>query len=189
MRIILASKSPRRKEIMEMLDIDFDILVSGADEIIEEGLSVQEQSKRLAYAKAKAVFDETQGDRIVIGSDTMVEKDGILYGKPKDRDEAISMIEKIKNSDHNVITGVSVLIELNGEIEEYTDYDITKVYVKDLSEKEIIKWIDSGEAMDKAGAYAIQGKFGVYIEKIEGNYYSVMGLPINKVHEVLKKYF
>ena len=85
MKVILASKSPRRKELMDLLGIDYEIIVSNADETLEEGMSFEEQSKRLGYIKAKAVFDETSGDRIVIGSDTMVMKDGKLYGKPKDR--------------------------------------------------------------------------------------------------------
>lgn len=173
---------------MEMLDLEFEVLVSGADETLEEGLSIQEQAKQLAYAKAKAVFDKTSGDRIVVGSDTMVEKDGVLYGKPKDREEAIKMINNIKNTDHNVITGISIIVEKDGKVEEFKDYDLTKVFVTDLSDEEIVKWVDSGEAMDKAGAYAIQGKFGVFIDKMEGNYYSVVGLPIQKVYQKIKKY-
>ena len=97
MRIILASKSPRRKELMDLLGIDYEIIVSNVDETLEEGLSLEEQSKRLAFIKAKAVFDKIEGDKIVIGSDTIVVKDGKIYGKPKDREDAINMINSIKN--------------------------------------------------------------------------------------------
>ena len=91
MKVILASKSPRRKELMDLLDIDYKVIVSNADETLEEGLSLKEQSKRLGYIKAKAVFDETTGDRVVIGSDTMVVKNGKLYGKPKNFEDAVEM--------------------------------------------------------------------------------------------------
>ena len=96
MKVILASKSPRRKELMDFLGIDYEIKVSEVDETLEEGLAIEEQSKRLGYIKAKAVFDQTTGDRIVIGSDTLVVKDNIIFGKPKDRQDAINMINTIK---------------------------------------------------------------------------------------------
>jgi len=187
MRIILASKSPRRKELMDLLGIDYEIMVSEADETIEEGLTLEEQSKRLGFVKAKAVFDQTNGDRIVIGSDTLVVKDGKLFGKPKDREDAINMINTIKNDKHQVITSVAVLVQKDGEYKEYLDCDISDVYVADMTDKEIEAWVDSGKAYDKAGAYAIQLEFAKYIEKIEGNYDSIVGLPINKVYRILKR--
>jgi len=188
MRIILASKSPRRKELMDLLGIDYEIMVSEADETIEEGLTLEEQSKRLGFVKAKAVFDQTNGDRIVIGSDTLVVKDGKLFGKPKDREDAINMINTIKNDKHQVITSVAVLVQKDGEYKEYLDCDISDVYVADMTDKEIEAWVDSGKAYDKAGAYAIQLEFAKHIEKINGNYDSVIGLPINKVYNILKEY-
>ena len=115
MRVILASKSPRRKELMDLLGIDYEIMVSQADETIEEGLTLEEQSKRLGYVKAKAVFDQTNGDRIVIGSDTLVVKDGKLFGKPKDREDAINMINTLKNDKHQVITSIAILVQKDGE--------------------------------------------------------------------------
>ena len=189
MRVILASKSPRRKELMDLLDIDYEIIVSNADETLEEGLSFEEQSKRLGYIKAKAVFDETSGDRIVIGSDTMVMKDGKLYGKPKDREDAIRMLNELKNDKHQVFTSLGILVQKGDKYEEYIDCDITDVYFSDISEMEIERWVDSGEAYDKAGAYGIQSsKFAVFIDKIDGNYSTVVGLPINKLYNILKKY-
>ena len=189
MRVILASGSPRRKELMDMLGIDYEIKVSNTDETLEAGLSFEEQSKRLGYIKAKAVFDETEGDRIVIGSDTMVMKNGKLYGKPKDREDAICMLKELKNDKHQVFTSLAILVQKGNEYKEYIDCDTTDVYFTDMTEREIERWVDSGEAYDKAGAYGVQSsKFTVFIDKIDGNYEAIVGLPIHKVYQILKQY-
>ena len=188
MKVILASKSPRRKELMDFLGIEYEIKVSEADETLEEGLAIEEQSKRLGYIKAKAVFDQTTGDRIVIGSDTLVVKDNIIFGKPKDRQDAINMVNTIKNDKHQVITSVAVLVQEGDEYKEYIDYDIADVYISDMSQEEIEEWIDSGKAYDKAGAYAIQLDFMKFLEKVDGNYGTVIGLPIHKLYRILKQY-
>lgn len=189
MRVILASGSPRRKELIDMLGIDYEIIVSNADETLEEGLSLEEQSKKLGYIKAKAVSDETSGDRIIIGSDTMVVKDGKIYGKPKDKQDAISMLNELKNNKHQVFTSLAILVQKGEEYKEYIDCDTTEVYFSDMTEAEIEKWVDSGEAYDKAGAYGVQAsKFAVFIDKINGNYATIVGLPIHKVYNVLKNY-
>lgn len=188
MKVILASKSPRRKELMNLLGIDYEIMVSEVTETLEENLTLEEQSKKLGYIKAKDIFDKTSGDRIVIGSDTLVVKDGKLLGKPKNREDAIYMINMLKNDKHQVITSVAILIQKDDKYEEYLDCDITDVYVSDMSQEEIEDWINTGKAYDKAGAYAIQLEFTKHIEKIDGNYNSVIGLPINKVYNILKKY-
>lgn len=189
MKIILASGSPRRKELMDMLGIDYEIKVSNADETLKAGLSFEEQSKRLGYIKAKSVFDETAGDRIVIGSDTMVMKNGKLYGKPKDREDAICMLKELKNDKHQVFTSLAILVQKGNEYKEYIDCDTTDVYFTDITEREIERWVDSGEAYDKAGAYGVQSsKFAVFIDKIDGNYSTIVGLPIHKVYNILKEY-
>ena len=188
MKVILASKSPRRKELMDFLGIDYEIKVSEVDETLEEGLAIEEQSKRLGYIKAKAVFDQTTGDRIVIGSDTLVVKDNIIFGKPKDRQDAINMVNTIKNDKHQVITSVAVLVQEGNEYKEYIDYDIADVYISDMSKEEIEEWIDSGKAYDKAGAYAIQLDFMKFLEKVDGNYGTVIGLPIHKLYRIMKQY-
>lgn len=188
MRIILASASPRRKELLGYITKNFEVIVSNADETFKEGLTIQEQSKRIAYLKAKDVFDKTQGDRIVIGSDTLVLKNDKHYGKPKSKEEAFNMISELQNDVHKVITSICVLIEKDNKQEEYIDYDITKVYLSEITPKEIKDWIDSGEAMDKAGAYAIQGQFSKFITKFEGNYNSVVGLPVQKLYQAIKQY-
>jgi len=187
MRIILASKSPRRKELLGLLNVEYEVIVSEADETLEEGITIEEQAKKLSFIKAKTVFDETAGDRIVIGSDTMVIKDGIIYGKPKDREDAFNMLKKLQGTNHKVITGLAVLVEKQGRYEEYLDYDIADVYFKEMSDEEIYNWIDTGKAYDKAGAYAVQGEFMVFIEKFNGNFATVMGLPIHKLYDVIKK--
>ena len=188
MKVILASKSPRRKELMDLLNIDYEIIVSNANETFEEGLTLKEQSKRLGYIKAKEVFDKTSGDRIVIGSDTMVLKGDKVYGKPKDKQDAINMLNDLKASKHEVFTSLAILVQKGNEYKEYIDCDITNVYVSDMTDEEIQKWIEVGNVYDKAGAYAIQEMFGVFIEKIDGNYSTVIGLPINKVYNILKNY-
>lgn len=190
MRIILASGSPRRKELLNLITTKFDIIVSGVDEKIEEGLTVQEQATKLAYIKAKDIYEKTSGDRVIIGSDTIVTKDGKIYGKPKDRNNAKEIIKKLLEGDrtHQVITGLCVIIEKNCEYKQYKTYDEVKVFLKEISDKEIEKWIDTGHAIDKAGAYSIQDEFCVHIEKIEGNYMTGIGLPIHKLYDIIKDY-
>lgn len=189
MKVILASKSPRRKEILGMITKEFDVIVSNEEEIIDEKMNINEQAKSLAYIKAKSVFDKTTGDKIVIGSDTMVvDLNGKIYGKPKDREDAINMIRTLQGTKHNVITSLAVLVEKDGGYTEHIDYDLAEVYFENMTEEEITKWIDTGEAYDKAGAYAVQGDFTKHIEKINGNFWTVMGLPVHKVYKILKEY-
>lgn len=190
MKIILASGSPRRKELLSMFVPEFEVIVSKTDETLIEGLTPEDQVTRLAYLKAKSVYDNTDWDRIVIGSDTMVYKNNKLFGKPKSKEHAKEMIKELLSGDksHYVVTGLSVLIK-DGDIEkEFKTYDKSKVYFTDITDEEIDKWIDSGKAMDKAGAYAIQDEFGVFLDKIEGNYSTVVGLPIHKLYEIIKDY-
>ena len=186
MKIILASASTRRKELLEMMNLEFEVKVSNCDEKFEEGLSIEEQSKRLAYIKAKAIFDKTNGDRAVIGSDTMVLKKEKIYGKPKDKEEAIKMLEDLSNSNHKVITSICVLSQKGTEYKEQIDYDIADVYFKKMTRQEIENWIDKDKPYDKTGAYAVQSEFGVHIEKIHGNYFTVVGLPIHKLYDMMK---
>lgn len=190
MKIILASASPRRKELLSMFVPKFDVMVSGADESLENGLTPEDQVMRLASLKAKNVYEKTIGDRIVIGSDTIVVKNNKIYGKPKSREHAKQMIKELLDGDktHYVITGLSVLIQDGDEEKEFNTFDKTKVYFGDISDEEIEKWIDSGNAMDKAAAYGIQNEFCVFIDKIEGNYTSVVGLPTHKLYEIIKYY-
>lgn len=188
MRIILASQSPRRKELLDLMGLKYEVMVSNVEETLEEGLIIEEQVKRLSYIKAKAVFKETKGDRIVIGSDTLVFKNGRVYGKPKEIEDAKEMLRKFANSKVQVITGLSVLIQDGKVYKEYVDYDMVDIFIKDINEKEIDNWIKTGEALDKAGAFAIQSSFCVYVDKIVGNYTTVVGLPTHKLYDIIKKY-
>ncbi len=173
---------------MNLLTKNYEVIVSDADETHEEGLTIDEESKRLAYIKAKKVFEETSGDRIVIGSDTMVIKNNKVYEKPKDEQDAKIMLQELQGGNHQVITSICVLVENNGKYEEFIDYDKTNVYIKNMNNEEIDKWIQIGDSLDKAGAYAIQGEFGMFVEKIDGNYTTVVGLPIHKLYDILKKH-
>lgn len=190
MKVILSSKSPRRKELLQLIIPEFEILPSDAEETLQEGLDLEEQVVALAYLKAKNVFEKTEGDRIVIGSDTIVTKNNKIYGKPNSKKHAKEMLKELLQGDksHKVITGLSVIIQRDGKYEEHKTYDEAKVYFKDIDDKEIEKWINSGKAMDKAGAYGIQNEFCVFIDKIEGNYTTVVGLPTHKVYEAIRKY-
>lgn len=188
MRIILASKSPRRKELMDLLRVNYEIIVSDADENLENGLSMEEQSKKLAYIKAKAVFDQTSGDRVVIGADTLVYKGNQKFGKPGSPENATKMLKELKNSTHQVCTGIAVLVKKGNEYKEFVDFSTSYIHIKDMTDSEIQEWINTGKAFDKAGAYAIQEEFAKFIDKIDGNYYSVVGLPIDKVYDIIKKF-
>ena len=188
MRIILASKSPRRKELMDLFNVNYEIIVSDADETLENGLTMEEQSKKLAYIKAKAVFDETSGDRIVIGADTLVYKDDKKYGKPGNEENAIKMLNELKNSTHQVCTGIAILVQKGETYNEFINYSSSSIHIKDMTDSEIQEWIATGKAFDKAGAYAIQEEFAKFIDKIDGNYSSVVGLPIDMVYDIIKNF-
>ena len=190
MRIILASQSPRRKELLALIAPKFEVMVSNQEEMFNNTLSVEEQVTEIAYTKAKNVYDRTNGDRIIIGSDTIVTKNGKIYGKPKDRNHAKEMIKELITGEkvHKIITGLSILIEENWILKEYKTYDTVNVYLKDMTDEEIEKWLDTGNAMDKAGAYGIQNEFCVHVEKIEGNYTTALGLPTHKVYDIIKEY-
>lgn len=190
MKIILASSSPRRKELLELISPEFEIMVSDIEEKLEKKLTPQEQVSRLAYIKAKDIYEKTNGDRIVIGADTMVTKNGKIYGKPKDKNNAKQIINELLEGDkiHSIITGLCVIINKNGEYKEYKTLDEVKVFLKDMSNNEIDEWINTGKAMDKAGAYGIQNEFCVFVEKIEGNYTTAIGLPVHKLYDIIKQY-
>ncbi|MGI6607816.1 MAG: Maf family protein [Erysipelotrichaceae bacterium] len=181
-KLILASKSPRRKELLELLGFDFDVVVSDVNETVSENLSIEEMVKALAYQKAIAVF-ETHPDNIVLGSDTVVVVDNEILGKPKNAKQAKEMMLKIKNREHQVITGVAIL----SKQEKIVFSNTSVVHFNDIEEKEIDKYIKTSEPYDKAGGYAIQGWAARYISSIEGNYYTIMGLPLDKVFESLNK--
>ena len=187
MKIILASQSPRRIALMQLARIDFEVLPSSYNEKMDKSLGIEELSKELAYGKAKDVFDNTQGDRTIIGADTIVVKDNVIFGKPKDRAEAIKMLKELQGDVHTVYTSLAILIEERGKYKEYKELVETDITVNSMTDAEIIEYVDREEPYDKAGAYAIQSSFAKFIDEIEGNYMSVIGLPIDKVYKILKE--
>lgn len=186
MKVILASQSPRRAALLDLAKVDFEVMPSNYEENLKSGFDVEEQVKELAYGKALDVFNNTQGDRTIIGADTIVVKDNKIYGKPKDRTEAIKMLRELQGDYHIVYTSLCILIEYHDEYKEYKELSKNIIKVAPMTDTEIIEYVDSENPYDKAGSYAIQSYFSRYIEKMEGNYMSVIGLPIDKVYKILK---
>ena len=187
MKVILASQSPRRRELMDLANIDYEVIVSEFDEVVDKKFNLEEQSKEIAFGKANDVFNNTQGNRIVIGADSLVILDGEQLGKPKDRDQAIEMLKKIQGRCHTVYTSIAVLIENEGEYKEYKELHQAKVFIKEMTDEEIEQYVESGEPYDKAGGYGVQTSFAVFVEKIEGEYSVVVGLPLCRIYEILKE--
>ena len=158
MKVILASASPRRKELLENMGVEFEIITSNIEEVRNEKLSLGKQIEDLAFQKANAVFKTTTGDRLVIGSDTIVCLGKQIFGKPKNEAEGREMLSSLSGKSHKVITGLCVLVERNGVVTEYKNHHTAKIYFRKISSEEIDKYIKTNEYADKAGAYAIQGK-------------------------------
>lgn len=190
-KIILASGSPRRKEILEQVGVKFTVCISDKEEIITK-LQPEEIVIELAAMKAMDVAKQTKGMTIIIGADTMVAMDGQVMGKPKDEEDAKNMLRNLQGKKHQVYTGISVLIKQSEEILELDNKTInfveaTDVWVNSMTDEQIASYVSSGEPCDKAGAYGIQGKFAINIGKIEGDYYNIVGFPISKLYAVLLK--
>lgn len=180
-KIILASKSPRRKELLEKCGVAFECMPMDIDESLEEGDTLEEKIRLLSERKAAACLKEHPG-AVVIGSDTIVTVDHKILGKPAGHEEAYEMLKELSGRTHRVITGVCILSARR----KYSDVSVSEVTFADLSDEEIHDYIASGECDDKAGAYAIQGLGGRFITHMNGDYYSIMGLPLNLVYEELK---
>ena len=187
-KIILASASPRRRELMEQAGYEFEIQVSHKEETyISE--TPAEIVKELALLKAKDIAEQNvQQDLIVIGADTVVAYEGKILGKPKSREDAFEMIQGFQGDKHQVYTGVAILHYGQDGQEDVINHAVkTDVYVNTMTEEEIWRYIDSDNVMDKAGSYGIQSGFAIHIEKIEGDYFNVVGLPISYIYEELRK--
>ena len=181
--MILASASPRRKEILENFGFSFKTIVKNIDETSDK-TRAEEKILEIAEKKTKAAAIDFP-DENVVGSDTVVVVNGKILGKPKNKEEAFSMLKSLSGRSHEVITAFS-FININKNI-SYSDYEITKVYFKNLTDDEINWYINTKEPMDKAGAYGIQGKGAFFVEKIEGDFFSVMGFPLGKFVRFLNK--
>ena len=203
-RVILASASPRRKELLAKLGVPFEVIVSDTDENIEcpDPCSLV---KELALLKARDVFEKVSGcssdcpssgtakgagntsTLLVIGADTVVDLGGTVLGKPKDKADAERMLRGLSGNAHQVHTGIAVIVrDVSGTVTEFSDTETSTVHVDTLTEEEISSYIATGEPFDKAGSYAIQGAFAPYISSIEGDYYNIVGLPIHKLYSIIK---
>jgi len=186
-KIVLASQSPRRRELLSAYTSTLEFMVDNSEERIDENATPEEAVKALALQKAKNVANRAAADSVVIGADTMVFVDGETLGKPKSEEEARQMLRRLSGRSHFVCTGFAVVDNRNGK--EACGVERTEVKFRSLSENEIEKYIQSKEPMDKAGAYGIQGKGALFIEEIRGDYFNVVGLPLCALSEMLKKEF
>lgn len=184
-RIVLASGSPRRKEILTGIGASYDVIVSDCDEstaVTEPAELVKELSKR----KAEAVAKDLKGPVIVIGADTVVAYNGSILGKPKDRTDAKRMISMLADDVHQVYTGVSLIIkEETGESRVITFAECSEVSVDSMTDRQMEEYLDTKEGEDKAGSYAVQGIFAVHIKGIRGDYFNIVGLPVAAIYKKL----
>ncbi len=190
--IILASGSPRRKELLETIGLTFEIIPAQGEEVItasDPADVVMELSSQKATEVASGIYAANPvTDTMIIGADTVVSIDGKILGKPVDEEDAFEMLSKLSGRSHKVYTGVTiVLIDPDGKTGKLTFFEETSVSVAKLSEHEIRRYIATGEPMDKAGAYGIQGAFSSYVTGIEGDYQNVVGFPVSKFYAELKK--
>ena len=182
MNLILASASPRRQELLRLIAEDFTVCPADADESLPAGLPITEQLEMLARRKAAAVFAE-HPDCAVIGADTMVVLDGAPLGKPQDAEDAKRMLRALSGRTHEVVTGFAVLTPAGGR----ADSRVTRVHFRALTQDEIDAYVATGEPLDKAGAYGIQGRGAALITGIEGDYFSVVGLPVEGLYCMMKE--
>ena len=184
MNMVLASGSPRRKELLEMLGVkNMQIIPAKGEEKAPEGLEPGELVKCLASAKGREVAELCGAEDVIIAADTIVWHEGRVYGKPHSRQQAVEMLRSLSGRTHQVYTGVSVIHAGR----ELLEYEMSRVSFRPLSEEEIQRYVDTGEPMDKAGAYGAQGKAALFVRGIEGDFFNVMGLPLCRLGEMLKE--
>ena len=182
MDIILASKSPRRRELLEQMGVrDFRIITPDIDEHMDRDLPPAELVRQISEEKARAVAAQVGPDAVVIAADTVVALDGVVLGKPAGKEEAFRMLSLLSGNRHQVYTGLTVL---RGE-QVFSQWEETAVTFRSLTAEEIEAYIATGEPMDKAGAYGIQGYGALFIQGISGDYYNVMGLPVCRLGQIL----
>jgi septum formation protein len=183
-KIILASASPRRRELLEHIGITFEVIPSGIEEEARDGEEPREHVLRLSQLKAKKIARRYDG-AVIVGADTIVVLDNEILNKPEDEQEAFDMLSRLSGREHRVFTGFCVLDASDGTMQ--CEAVESKVRFKDLTPEEIRRYIKTGEPMDKAGAYAVQGKGSYMIKEIEGSYTNVVGLPLCELVEVLTR--
>ncbi len=185
--IILASQSPRRKELLHRLLDSFLVECDTEEEVKIPGEAPMEMVQRLAMDKVRHVAARTEEDALIIGADTVVASEGVCLGKPKDKEEAFKMLSALSGREHQVFTGIAVLDTESGKA--MGDVSMTRVRFRRLTPAEIEDYIASGEPMDKAGGYGIQDLGALLVEGIEGDYFTVVGLPICRLGKLLKEEF
>lgn len=186
MKFILASASERRKELLSRIIPDFEVVISDFDEkSVEISDNIEKYVKTLSEGKARSVSSNSSKDSIIIGSDTIVVIDKKVLGKPKDKNDAFKMLKSLSNNVHRVYSAVTVINNTKKVMK--TECQYTEVYFSELSDEDIWRYIDTGECLDKAGAYGIQGFGGVFVKKINGCYYNVVGLPLNLLNKMIKE--
>ena len=186
LKFILASASERRKELLSRIVRDFEVRVSDFDEdSVQVNNDIEKYVKILSEGKAKSVALNCSKDSIIIGADTIVVIDNKVLGKPKDKNDAFRMLKALSNNVHRVYSGVTVINNSTKVIKSECLY--TEVYFSELSDEEIWKYIETEECLDKAGAYGIQGFGGVFVKRINGCYYNVVGLPLNLLNKMIKE--
>lgn len=184
-KIILASASSRRRELLEQGGIPFTVIPSQAEEKItteQPGQAVEE----LSYLKCSDIYEKSLGDVLVIGADTVVASEGKILGKPSSQKDAVKMLQSLQGREHEVYTGVTIMAREGNENRKKTFHEKTKVVFYPMSDEEIRSYVNTGEPMDKAGAYGIQGKSAVFIKEISGDYNNVVGLPLARLYQELK---
>ncbi len=184
--IILASASPRRQQLLNQIGIKFDVIPSSIEEVMDKRLEPHKVAMSLASQKCEDIASKIDRDCIIIAADTIVVKDGNLLGKPKDELEAFNMLKSLNNGWHEVVTGLCLY---NSSGKKYMrDYEVTKVKMALNSDDFIKAYIRTGEPFDKAGAYGIQGYGSLIVEKIDGDYFNVMGLPVFRLSCMLREF-
>ncbi|RKD33199.1 nucleoside triphosphate pyrophosphatase [Thermohalobacter berrensis] len=186
-KLILASSSPRRKDILSKYNIDIKIVESNINEKISQNERPKDIAMSLAFQKAYGVALKVDKGEVVLAADTIVVYKGKILGKPQDRGEAIDMLLNLNGKEHYVITGLAIIKA--GTKTKVVDYEKTKVKFRNLDRNKIISYVNTGEYSDKAGAYGIQGYGSILVDKIDGSYSNVVGLPISKVDYLLEKFF
>ncbi len=186
--LILASASPRRRELVALLGIPFRVDPADIHEVPPDGHSPEEIARALAREKALAVARRYRSG-IVIGADTIVVLDGEILGKPEDTQEALAMLRRLNGREHQVVTGIALLDIVDGKVvREQCDVVCTRVWFRQVSEEHLRRYVDTGEPMDKAGAYGAQGYGSTLIERIEGCYFNVVGLPVSRLCAMLEEW-
>lgn len=186
-KIILASASPRRRELLAQIGLEFEVITSDTDESFENSMPVEDIVKKLAYEKAHAVAKQVSDDCIIIGADTVVYYNGIILGKPQNEAHSRDMLTMLSGNTHQVLTGFAVIRQCDNKVVAH--YEKTNVTFRPLSGEEIDNYIKTKEPFDKAGAYGIQGLGATFVSGINGDYNNVVGLPLCSLSQCLKNQF